>query len=91
MRNQLMYETKTDAKVRGFLAHSKKNARFLSELLRQGRQSGGRSWVPLILLPKPNKKGSRFDSRFFLSQKKIKDQSLRLCDHREFMIIFRTV
>ena len=36
MRNQLMYETKTDAKVRGFLAHSKKNARFLSELLRQG-------------------------------------------------------
>jgi len=35
MRNQLMYETKTDAKVRGFLAHSKKNARFLSELLRQ--------------------------------------------------------
>ena len=28
-----MYET--GAKVRGFLAHSKKNARFLSELLRQ--------------------------------------------------------
>ena len=35
MRNQLMYETKTDAKVRGFLAHSKKLARLLSELLRQ--------------------------------------------------------
>ena len=33
MRNQLMYETKTDAKVRGFLAHSKKLARLLSELL----------------------------------------------------------
>ena len=30
-----MYETKTDAKVRGFLAHSKKLARLLSELLRQ--------------------------------------------------------
>ena len=29
-----MYET--GAKVRGFLAHSKKNARFLSELLRPG-------------------------------------------------------
>ena len=35
MRNQLMYETKTDAKVRGFLADSKKLARYLSELLRQ--------------------------------------------------------
>ena len=34
MRNQLMYET--GAKVRGFLVDSKKNARFLSELLRQG-------------------------------------------------------
>ena len=29
-------ETKTDAKVRGFLADSKKLARYLSELLRQG-------------------------------------------------------
>ena len=33
-----MYETKTDAKVRGFLADSKKNARFLSELLRQVKE-----------------------------------------------------
>ena len=31
-----MYETKTDAKVRGFLADSKKLARLLVELLRQG-------------------------------------------------------
>ena len=36
MRNQLIYET--GAKVRGFLAASKKISRFLSELLRQGEK-----------------------------------------------------
>ena len=38
MRKLLTYDLNSDAKVRGFWADSKKMARFLSELLRQGNE-----------------------------------------------------